>query len=174
MASILGVETLQHTNGTDAITIDSSGNITASGNVITSNRPAFHHSSVTGSASPITGDLTFNTELFDIGGVFDNTVFTAPVTGLYEFSFIGFASDANANIISGAVNLNLQKSTDSGSTYSTVLRSYNRHGSTGYPPLNFSTILKLNSGDKIKLNTSDYIYADSTGHLTRFSGYLIG
>ena len=27
MASILGVETLQHTNGTDAITIDSSGNV---------------------------------------------------------------------------------------------------------------------------------------------------
>jgi len=36
MASILGVETLQHTNGTTAATIDSSGNVkpTASGSVV--------------------------------------------------------------------------------------------------------------------------------------------
>ena len=168
MASILNVDQIRNAAGTTALTIDSSGRIT------TPARPAFHHSSVTGSASPITGDLTFNTEIFDTGGVFDNTVFTAPVTGLYQFSFIGFASDASANSISGGVNLSLQKSTDGGSTYSTVLRSYNQHPSAGYPPLTFTTTLELNASDKIKLNTSDYIYADGNGYYTRFSGYLIG
>ena len=93
---------------------------------------------------------------------------------MYEFSFIGFASNSSNNTISGGVNLNLQKSTDGGSTYSTVLRTYNQHASAGFPPLSFSTALELNSSDKIKLNTSDYIYADANGYYTRFSGYLIG
>jgi|DEB0MinimDraft_10_1074344.scaffolds.fasta_scaffold22337_1 hypothetical protein len=172
MASILGVETLQHTNGTTAATIDSSGNITASGNVIATNRPAFHHKAV--GSSSMTGDLVFNTELFDVGNVFDNTVFTAPVTGLYQFSAIIFATNSSGGTVSGGVGVDLQKSTDGGSSYSTYLKTYNNVGSGGYVILNFTSVVQLNSNDKIKLNTGDYIYVDNNGVYTHFMGYLIG
>ena len=39
MASELGVQTIQHTNGTDALTIDSSGNVTATENLTVTENP---------------------------------------------------------------------------------------------------------------------------------------
>lgn len=163
----LDVGTIRDAAGTNtAMTIDSTGRI------VTPARPAFHHKAL--GSSSMTGDLVFNTEIFDVGNVFDNTVFTAPVTGLYQFSAIIFATNSSGGTVSGGVGVNLQKSTDGGSSYSTYLKTYNNVGSGGYVILNFTSIVQLNSNDKIKLNTSDYIYVDNNGIYTHFMGYLIG
>ena len=169
MASVLKVNEIQHTGGTSAMTIDTSGRI------LTPARPAFHYSahSVDGAQ---TGDIEFDLELFDTGNVFDNTVFTAPLTGLYQFEFIGYGSNSTNGSTSGGHQLDLLKSTDGGSNFSVVLSSYCSL-SGGYPILNFTTILELNLNDKIKLNcAAQYIYSHSqgSGKYTRFSGHLIG
>ena len=64
MASEIGVQTIQHTNGTNAMTIDSSGR------VLTPARPAFSvylnsHAATADNTS--VGVIPFDTEDFDIG-----------------------------------------------------------------------------------------------------------
>ena len=83
MASEIGVQKIQHTNGTDAMTIDSSGRIhkpaqprfRATGN-------GWFDLATSGQWETITG---FNTEDFDVGGCFNtsNSQFTVPVSGVY-------------------------------------------------------------------------------------------
>lgn len=86
MASEIGVQTIQHTNGTDAMTIDSSGRI------LTPARPAFSvylssHAATADNTS--VGVIPFDTEDFDIGNnvtMSSNAVFTAPIAGIYQFN----------------------------------------------------------------------------------------
>ena len=78
MASILGIDTIQHQSGTTAMTIDSTGR------VLTPSRPAFsvfNTSSVT--ISGLTA-LVFDTATFNIGYHFELSTgkFTAPITGI--------------------------------------------------------------------------------------------
>lgn len=86
MASELGVQTIQHTNGTDAMTIDSSGRVKQPA------KPAF---SVYLDANLASADyrnptkVPFDTKDFDIGNnvaLDDDAVFTAPVDGIYYFN----------------------------------------------------------------------------------------
>ena len=92
MASILNVDKIRATGSTtDGLTIDSSGR------VLTPGRPAFRaekrtpNQTMSGAAK-----ITFEHEVFDIGGVYDtsNSRFTAPVAGIYFFqSTIRFVAD---------------------------------------------------------------------------------
>ena len=87
MASEIGVQTIQHTNGTDAMTIDSSGR------VLTPARPSFFAYVDTSDSSD--NDYTSMTQVdFDavqhnIGGHFNLSTnkFTAPVSGVYQFNW---------------------------------------------------------------------------------------
>ena len=85
MASEIGVQTIQHTNGTDAMTIDSSGR------VLTPARPAFYatRTSNWNDISSAIQTIPFDTENFDVGSNYNtsNYKFTAPVTGIYSFSW---------------------------------------------------------------------------------------
>ena len=81
MASIIGVETLQHTNGTTAATIDSSGRVALP------NRPYFFgdfggsaYVSKTGGST-----LVFDNAIHNDGGHYNTGtgIFTCPVAGLY-------------------------------------------------------------------------------------------
>lgn len=84
--SILKVNTIQHANGTNAMTIDSSGNANLSGYVIKSNHPYFYAQSSTTQTSQV---FVGNTVYSNRGGNYDssNGRFTCPVDGIYIFSF---------------------------------------------------------------------------------------
>lgn len=83
MASIIGVQELQHTNGTSAMTIDSSGR------VLTPARPAFCVRWSTGQTA-VSGTnwnrFNFDEEVFDTGNNVASAVFTTPVAGVYQFN----------------------------------------------------------------------------------------
>ena len=85
MASILKVNEIQHTGGTSALTIDSSGR------VLQPAKPAFSVYLSTDASAQNFATLTkvrFDTKDFDIGNnvTLDNSaVFTAPINGIYHF-----------------------------------------------------------------------------------------
>ena len=95
MASELGVQTIQHTNGTDAMTIDSSGR------VVISQRPyiSVDFGGGTGSYETMSaGRMQFDNVADGDSSLWSTTnwEFTCPVDGLYMVSHGGLIS-ANAN-----------------------------------------------------------------------------
>jgi hypothetical protein len=86
MASILKVNEIQHTGGTTALTIDSSGVI------LQPAKPAFKaynnaEAWQSFGTSGVYHDMPFNTEDHDVGGNYDTSTytFTCPVDGVYMF-----------------------------------------------------------------------------------------
>ena len=94
MSSILKVSEIQDpTNGNTALTIDSSGNVAASGR-LTNNNPCFH---VKDSSSYTSGVLFKGNNLqipINVGSHFDGTtgLFTAPFSGIYMFHVLTMVS----------------------------------------------------------------------------------
>ena len=176
MASELGVQTIQHTNGTDAMTIDSSGR------VLTPARPSFFVSHDPSSTVGLTGTVNFNTVHSNTGSHFDinNDRFVAPVAGFYHFSFtgLGAGSSSAAVLASGnACRVEIQRSTDSGSNYTPFAHSYAYSASTdGLPNMACSGAIELTAGDYVIVNvTSNYIYVSTNEKYDpRFSGFLVG
>ena len=96
MASELGVQTIQHPNGTDALTIDSSGIVTAPKYIKQTDPVAMKVIMSAGKteAQLATVDgvsyvMPFNTVCYDPHSTWNSTTyqFTAPVTGLYMINF---------------------------------------------------------------------------------------
>ena len=94
MASIIGVETLQHTNGTTAATIDSSGNVTLTNPYELTNPVAFEaylSANETGFDTTATGDsVAWNATNYNHGSHFktsgaDIGLFVVPFDGIYSF-----------------------------------------------------------------------------------------
>lgn len=85
MASEIGVQKIQHTNGTDAMTIDSSGR------VATPTRPSFlaRVSSGQSLSAQTRTVVQFGTTDHNIGNHFSTSTykFTAPIGGLYQFGY---------------------------------------------------------------------------------------
>lgn len=97
MASIIGVQELQHTNGTSAMSIDSSGRVT------TPARPAFRaYKSGTAAWQSFGGTsatlMPFDATFLNVGNCYDTTnyKFVVPVDGVYTFYF-QFYGDSTAN-----------------------------------------------------------------------------
>jgi len=90
MASEIGVQTIQHTNGTDAMTIDSSGRVT---------QPAlpaacFHYQGTDLSGSAV---VPLNTQSVLQGGMsMSSNAITVPVTGLYKIGWHHLATSSSA------------------------------------------------------------------------------
>ena len=183
MASEIGVQKIQHTNGTTAITIDSSGNVTAGGNIITPARPAFSVKRVDTAATGSTGQVQFNTVDTNINSCWDTTNyrFEAPVNGVYHFSFTAMASGSSAGgqlAANNSSNVVIEKSTDGGSNWSHLCNAYSYFTSTtSFPNVSMSGTFTLNSGDYVRVNVELlYIYSNTLAYNLNptFSGYLIG
>jgi hypothetical protein len=179
MASELGVQTIQHTNGTDALTIGSTG-------VITTQQAMYPKGLTYWPAFIATGDsnawatgqsadtlLPFDTvtsgNAYDNGNDFDTTNkrYVAPISGLYSMSFCIYAAATSSS--------------------NGFLFRINGTKLTGYNSLKFHTYsdgsddntqsmtlpLNLNAGDYVDIvcsvNGTDFYIGHST-----FSGYYIG
>lgn len=171
MASIIGVETLQHTNGTTAATIDSSGVITQP------TKPMFR---ATGADNvSLTNNtftkIQFNNEDFDIGGYYDHSTnyrFTPLVAGKYQVGmrvFLTYGSAATENI-----SAELRKN---GSAYQIDSRLSGNN--TTYGTVQISTVVDMNgSTDYLeafcKGDSSTDVSYYSSSYYGEFFAYLIG
>lgn len=166
MASELGVQTIQHTNGTDALTIDSSGRV---------NQPAlpawsaYNSSGGWSQASPIVLDST----RVNRGSMYNTStgVVTIPVSGVYSITAMVYAKLDSTE----EATVRIQKSTDSGSNWSNETYAYAYPTNTAlHVTLTQNYLLDLDSGDQIRMafsGSGEYFRGSAE---TRFSGHLIG
>ena len=109
------------------------------------------------------GPIPFEVAVVNIGSALDlkTGVFTAPVPGVYFFSF-----DARSN--SGDCRVSLQKNGMN------VGQSYDYDHNYYSQQLHLASILQLDAGDEIQVNVrSGQIYEDANGHNTHFVGMLL-
>jgi len=178
MASIIGVQELQHTNGTSAATIDSSGRI------LTPARPAFlvHRNNVAialteGNEHQI---LPFNTVAFDIGNNYSTTNFNyvCPVAGVYFFALNArFDGLASGGFVRGLIYKGNDASTlvspysDAGDVLAVIKGNH----ATNYETITVSGVLQCSAGDIVtpmgghQTDASITLQAES-----QFSGFLVG
>jgi hypothetical protein len=177
MASIIGVETLQHTNGTTAATIDSSGNflpqMPAWNQVGIPNAPSANSAVVWNSGN--TGSFVKH------GCSYSSStgVVTVPVAGLYMVHFNIVCREQTAG---NTITIQIEKSTDSGSTFSdataaTYALLEQAESASRWRTLSKTIILDLGASDQIRIkNDSSETWEvpsdDNVGG--NFSGYLIG
>ena len=173
--SKLSVNTIAHTGGTTAMTVDSTGRI------LTPARPAFraYLSSNSGrnnwdAASGLTNNtVVFDTESYDIGGNYDtsNGKFVVPITGIYHFDVNFYVS-----AIEGADWVSTYIFVDGTQTSRTIRDPQN--SSYGAPWL--SDNLQLTAGQEVTARLGTFndnsitLHGDGGGSITNFSGYLIG
>jgi hypothetical protein len=182
--SKLRVQEIAHSNGTTAMTVDASGNVSRS--VI----PAWFYNpsgtqtfTNTTTMAPITvwavdnglGDLRPRT--FQQGGITltDSTYVTVPVTGLYYIEFTARISSLTDGVYARtAISINNE----------TEQNTLVRHGGgelediySGYLSLSASGIYNLTANDNIRCllsNESDTSWSGVTVNDCHFSGYFIG
>ena len=163
MASELGVQTIQHTNGTDALTIDSSGR------VLTPARPAF----ATDAKESATSDgnaVVWTSVKFDVSGSYSISTgkFTAPIAGIYQFQFNLFFSSFNPAQVEVV-------HTPSGGSATTVAELKSQGFSGSYHILNDSRCMQLAVGDTVHIKkASGTILNTNNGKFGSFSGFLVG
>ena len=171
MASTLKVNTIAHTGGTTAQTIDSSGRI------LTPARPAFRAYCNTNLPSADyrsgTTQITFNTESYDIGGNYNtsNGKFIVPITGLYQLRVAFYISSVTtAQWVSAYIFV--------GNTQTSRVITDPQGGEYGVPTL--VDVLQLTAGNEVTAHfacSNDdaiTIHGDTDGSISYFGGYLIG
>lgn len=150
------------TGASEAINIDSSGRI------LTPARPAFHfRRNASMSAS---GDVTYTHTEFNIGGHANQStgVFTAPIDGIYQFSFqcIGTASTTHVDVYA-KINGTIVSSRWS-------VRPLSVNAATTYSSMPAATtLLQLSANDTLVMNSTVALYSDPNSWV-RFSGHLVG
>ena len=118
MASELGVQTIQHTNGTDALTVGSDGALTTTGNLNVGGSvnskgltyiPSF---SARGGGGPVSATNIGTYDNYETGVThnvgshysYTNKEFTCPVDGLYLFTVSAYSNNGNDGAIRLTVN----------------------------------------------------------------------
>ena len=105
--SVLGVRNIQHTNGTDAITLDTSGNVTVKGNLNVEGRvdiDTIPHALVdfggNSYVSKSSGTIPFDNAAVNDGNHYDTSTykFTCPVPGLYLMQFGTIAASGTGQV----------------------------------------------------------------------------
>ena len=169
MTSVLKVDTIQNSTGTDALSIDSNGYVT------TANRPAFNvYRTTQGTEGNYTTPtlVEFEAKRFDTTNSFDLTTssFTAPVSGLYFFNSIVMADN-----IEGAGWVTTTYRVNNIQVSETDLPTLLDPQGAAYVPISHTEILQLNANDVVTVfyecltDTTTFIRLGSS-----FKGYLIG
>lgn len=173
-ATNLEVANIKDSTGTNtAMTVDSSGRVN------TPTRPAFHaRLSSSSGATGVQGSLVFNEEDFDIGSNYDtsNGRFTAPIAGIYYFSFDALVCNSSANALPANTYTRV-RFIKNGSSGLFGQYSYNfTGGSTQYNTINRIDCIQLSANDYIQVQVEqNHVYTDATGEFDPvFQGYLIG
>ena len=169
MASILNVDQIGHsTSGTTALTIDSSGNVSASGRIVTPARPAFRVYGTSNAWATISSNVKLNlltTVDYNIGSHYSTTdhEFTAPVDGLYHFSGRLYVNNA-ATISDFYISVD-----DAGFTANLYFASQDIDAADSSVTFAETLQLTANQTVSIKGNSGQYypIYCS-------FNGYLVG
>ncbi len=158
--SELRVNNIANTAGADAFSI------TASGTVSLINPIAFSARRDAGNITSGPTTIIWNTVISNIGSAYNagTGIFTAPIAGVYFFSFFGMNNNG------GTFELRLQKNNiDVGiNPYGTSTGLYNgNHG---------SVTLQLAASDQMKVinATGTSLYASGPNAHNGFSGFLIG
>lgn len=174
MSKLYVNEVHSKTGSTKALEIDSSGRVT------TPQKPYFfvYHQTASGSTG-LTGVVNFNNSRHNVGSHFDltNDYFQAPVGGCYLFCFQGFFSSSSGGSVGNAgQDVDIEKSTDSGSTWTSMATAYTYDPDNNHDPANINIILLLDSGDRVRIKTASgkYVYADTNEKSCVFTGCLLG
>jgi len=173
--STLGIENIEHTNGTSAMTVDTSGRIAMP------KVPAFavrgfgsiqNAATVNGFTVGTGTDIIYNYDSIDINrdNAFDNTtgIYTVPVAGLYQVQ-AGWGYKSSTNYLRLNLFLTPNDDTTSGHVSGWSLNDgqhYNTH---------LATIVEATVGQEFACGMSDtYSTPHTDTYFLWFSGYLIG
>ena len=175
MTSILKVDTIQNSTGTDALSIGADGSLGVKG---LSYRPAFYAVPAAGGglASGFSANATmpYADAVTNVGNHYNASTyeFTAPVDGLYFIS--ASISPGNASSTNVWVGMRILKNggniSDNGWELSHVDVV---SGNNQYANLNHNCILNLVSGDVLKVVVPYNTFNGDIG-FGHFAGYLIG
>ena len=186
--SILKVQQLQHTNGTNAMTIATSGATAFGGAVTNSNQPCWRLDGYSGSTliPPVNNSTphTFANVDFSQGCSATTSRVTISTAGKYLVGVRFIVGNPSANTETRYMNTNIRKN----STYiarqlSALVAVADGWGSgNSYHPTSCETIVDLAASDYLEVvlsrsSSSDWdgtIYEDSSNGFTQFFGYLIG
>jgi len=172
MASELGVQTIQHTNGTDAMTIDSSGRVLfpqipcACVTLTTSNTQDGTNPYTTTGA-----DILFDTVTVNQGSVYSTSTgrFTAPIAGIYEFSYT-FLKDQDSS--ASETYLDVYKN---GSAYIAAGGRVYDQNPSDYGNMSQSFLASLAANDYLTLQlVSGGIYINANGIYSSVFFKLVG
>ena len=174
MASTLKVNTIAHSGGTTALTIDSSGRI------LSPARPAFSGIHINaGGNTGLTGTVIMNTEDFDIGGNYDNStgIYTVPVTGIYRYSFSGFCSTSSGGLVGGQQTVSFQ--TNASGAFADYQGITSINPDAQYTPLCFSGLISATASHQLRVTTlsGTHIFASTSANKVynpRLSIELVG
>lgn len=165
--STVQVQNISHTNGTSAITIDSSGRI------LTSARPAFRAFLDTATGNSDFTSLTllnFDTVAFNIGSHFDLSTneFTAPVSGLYQI---------NCHLVSGSATAvttaRLEPYINDVAMTGDATSKEDPQGGGKYS-LNYNHLLQLSANDRLEFRHLHLTDTTVSIEYAEFSGFLVG
>lgn len=159
MTSVIKVDTIQNSSGTSALSIDGSGNVSAAGALNSRGLSYIPHfrATRTGTGTGAQNPITWLTTITNIGSHFDGTYFTAPVDGVYLFSY-QLLNQNNGNNSAG-FKLN-----------GTDLTNYNNYVQFYDISMSGTVSVLMSAEDTMSVRCNNDVY-DQYSH---FSGVLIG
>ena len=162
--SILNVGEVQ-ANFIKSTTGNTALNIDASGRVLSPNVPAFTSWNFAPDPpyTPLSGNIILNTIILNNGNHYSTSTgnFTAPVSGLYYFSFTGF-TEANA---SGSNNIEIRRNNTA------IVRTFTSESVNTYRPFATECIISLATNDTVRPYSSIDIHPNQN---PVFTGFLLG